>query len=246
LKIESKDPLHNINVDNFSKTTFKIRRITMKSLLLSLLSFCLFISFAAAQQDIKLPPVSAKIGMDLIQAMETRAAARGFDTKEVPIEAIATMLWAGNGIILEKGPKTVHGYDAVTSATNLYRYTTPWGWGEPYIKLYIILNSGIYEYLPQEHELKFIKDNKNSDDARGAGMIVVVADFNKITSSNSAVRDVAFVSAGSAAQNMYLAGAVYGIQTFTKVFISKKWLKKLLNLPDRVEPLVTLSLGYAK
>ncbi len=216
-----------------------------KILSLSILSFWLFISLAAAQENIKLPPINTKIGMDLIQAMETRAASRGFIKKNAPLEAISTMLWAGNGIILERGSKTVHGYDAVTSATNLYRYTTPWGWGKPYIKLYLILDTGIYEYLPQGHELKFIKENKDAGDAREAGTIIIAADFNKITSSHKEIRNVAFVSAGSAAQNIYLAGAVYNIQTFTKVFIGKKWLTKALDLPDNVEPMITLDFGYA-
>ena len=105
-----------------------------KTILLSFLFFGFLLSQALGQQNIKLPEVKAKLGMDVIQAMETRAASRSFDTKAVPIEVISTILWAGNGIILEKGPKTIHGYDAVTSATNLYRYTTPWGWGDPYIK----------------------------------------------------------------------------------------------------------------
>jgi len=152
----------------------------------------------------------------------------------------------GNGIILEKGSKTIHGYDAVTSATNLNRYTTPWGWERPYIKLYLILDQGIYEYLPQSHELKFIKSNPDSDDTRDAGMIVIAADFNQISSSHLDVRNVTFVSAGSAAQNIYLAASVHNIQTFTKVFISKKWLIKTLELSDKVEPLVTLAFGYAE
>ena len=213
---------------------------------LSLVVFLFFLSHAAGQQNIKLPEVKAKAGMDVIQAMETRAATRQFNTSEVSLEAISTILWAGNGIILKQGTKTVHGYDAVTSATNINRYTTPWGWEEPYIKLYLILKKGIYEYSPQEHELKFIKDNNSSDDSNSSGMIVIAADFNEIKSTHKEIRNVAFVSACSAAQNMYVAGAVYNIQMFTKVFISEKWLTKLLCLPDKVEPLVTLAFGYAK
>jgi len=210
------------------------------------LSLCLFYFFnihAAANENINLPNINATIGMDLIQAIETRSASRSFTKKKVPMEAISTMLWAGNGIILEKGSKTIHGYDAVTSATNLNRYTTPWGWERPYIKLYLILDQGIYEYLPQSHELKFIKSNPDSDDTRDAGMIVIAADFNQISSSHLDVRNVTFVSAGSAAQNIYLAASVHNIQTFTKVFISKKWLIKTLELSDKVEPLVTLAFG---
>ena len=213
---------------------------------LSLIVFLFFISQATGQQNIKLPEIKAKAGMDVIQAMETRSATREFNKKDVPLEVISTILWAGNGIILEKGSKTIHGYDAVTSATNLNRYTTPWGWEEPYLKLYLILKNGVYEYSPLEHELKFLKDNSSSDDEDNTAMIVIAADFNNIHSANKEIRNVAFVSAGSAAQNMYVAGAVYNIQMFTKVFISEKWLTKSLNLPNKVEPLITLAFGYTK
>jgi len=217
-----------------------------KIVILVLVGYIFIISPAAGQQSIKLPEVKTKIGMDVIQAMETRAASRGFTAEEVPMEAISTILWAGNGIILESGTKTVHGYDAVTSATNLNRYTTPWGWGNPYIKLYLVLKNGIFAYSPEDHELKFIKDNAGTIGSRAAGMIVIAADFNEIVSSHPDIRDVAFVSAGSAAQNMYVAGSVYNIQTFTKVFIDTKRLKKLLELPDTVEPLMTVAFGYAR
>ncbi len=214
-----------------------------KRILLSLLFFGCFLSSAAGQQNIKLPEMQAKAGMDVIQAMETRAASRGFNGEPIPMEAISTILWAGNGIILEKGPKTVHGYDAVTSATNLYRYTTPWGWGDPYIKLFLILKEGIYEYLPQEHELRFISDDGGSN---STGVIVIAADFNEMPGSNKDVKNVAFLSAGSAAQNMYVAGAVFNVQMLTQVSINKKRLKKQLELPDGVEPLATLTFGYAR
>ena len=193
-----------------------------KLVLLSFLFIGLFASHAAGQQNIKLPEVKAKAGMDVIQAMETRAASRSFDTKAVPIEAISTILWAGNGIILEKGAKTIHGYGALSSATNLYRYTTPWGWGSPYIKLYLVLKTGTYEYLSKEHELKFISDQSHSGYSNGFGEIVIAADFNEMPGSNKDVKNVAYLSAGSAAQNMYVAGAVYNIQMLTKVSINKK------------------------
>lgn len=216
-----------------------------KIVLLSLLFVSFFTSHATGQQNIKLPEVKAKAGMDVIQAMEIRAASRSFNGNTTSLEAISTILWAGNGIILEKGPKTVHGYDAVTSATNLYRYTTPWGWGDPYIKLYLILKEGTYEYLPKEHELKFILGDGGSGRSGAFGTIVIAADFDKMPSFNKDVKNVAFLSAGSAAQNMYVAGAVYNVQMLTQVSINKKKLKKQLKLPDKVEPLATLTFGHA-
>jgi len=86
-----------------------------------------------------LPKVSSKAGMDVVQAMESRAASRSYDGKEVPLKAISTILWAGYGIILESGDKTVHGYDAVSGATSQNRYTIPWGWGDPYLRVYLML-----------------------------------------------------------------------------------------------------------
>lgn len=207
---------------------------------------CLFAtSFAGAGQDIALPKIEAKIGMDVLQAMESRSASRSFSGGAVPLKAISTILWAGYGIILKSGNKTVHGYDALSGATSQNRYTIPWGWGNPYLKVYLSLADGVYEYLPEEHELKFISDNGNSGSSRAFGVIVIAADFNEMPSYNKDVKNVAFLSAGSAAQNMYVAGAVYNIQMLTQVSINKKQIKKNLNLPDNVEPLATLTFGYA-
>lgn len=218
----------------------------MKKICISVLMLLSLLTLNAyGKNDIQLPEVKGKAGMDVIQAIETRAASRSFTTEQIPLEALSTVLWAGNGIILERGSKTVHGYDAVTSATNLFRYTTPWGWEKPYITLHLILKSGIYKYSPKNHELKFIKPNKDAGTMREAGVIVISADFTKIHSSHPDARDVAVISAGSAAQNIYVAGAAYGIQTFTKVYIKKKLLGNILNLPADSEPLVTIGFGYA-
>ncbi|MBW1891404.1 MAG: nitroreductase family protein [Deltaproteobacteria bacterium] len=212
---------------------------------------CLFAaSFAGADQDIALPKIEAKIGMDVLQAMESRSASRSFSGGEVPLKVISAILWAGYGIILESGDKTVHGYDALSGATSQDRYTIPWGWGDPYLKVYLLLANGAYEYLPEKHKLKFVT-NKNLIDVSGSGgsdaygVIVIAADYNEMPSFNEEIRNVAFMSAGSAAQNMYVAGAVFKIQMLTQVSIPNKALKKRLNLPKSVEPLTILSFGYS-
>ncbi len=182
------------------------------------LSICLSILFLTsvvnASRDILLPKIVKKVGTDIIQAMETRAASRSFSEKKVSMEVISTILWAGGGVILKKGDKTIHGYDAISGATYRNRYTIPWGWGDPYLKVYLLLKTGAYEYLSKEHKLKFIND-KNLIDKSGSGgsdaygVIVIAADFNEMPGYNKDVKNVAFMSAGSAAQNMYVAGAVY-------------------------------------
>ena len=218
----------------------------MKIALIICLS-CLFTaSVGYTGQDITLPKIKAKIGMDVLQAMESRAASRSFSEREVSLKAISTILWAGYGIIVESGDKTVHGYDVLSGATSQNRYTIPWGWGEPYLKVYLLLAKGAYEYLPPEYKLKFVT-NKNLIDKSGSGaygMIVIAADYNEMPSFSEEVRNVAFLSAGSAAQNMYVAGAVYKIQMLTQVSISNQAIKTELNLAKGVEPLTILSFGY--
>ncbi len=213
---------------------------------------CLFAaSFAGAGQDIALPKTESKIRMDVLQAMESRSASRSFSGGEVPLKVISTILWAGYGVILESGDKTVHGYDALSGATSQDRYTIPWGWGDPYLNVYLLLSNGAYEYLPGEHKLKFIT-NKNLIDISGSGgsdaygVIVIAADYDEMPSFNEEIRNVAFMSAGSAAQNMYVAGAVFKIQMLTQVSIPNKAIKKGLNLPKGVEPLTILSFGYSE
>jgi len=77
-------------------------------------------------------------------------------------------------------------------------------------------------------------------------VIVIAADYNEMPSFNEEIRNVAFLSAGSAAQNMYVAGAVYKIQMLTQVSIPNQAIKNGLNLPKGVEPLTILSFGFSE
>lgn len=232
------------------------RSVKEEDVMKKMVVLCLFLvctlSVNAAEQSIALPKVEAKAGMDIVQAIETRTASRQYDGREVPLQAISTILWAGYGIILEEGEKTVHGYDAVSAATSRNRYSVPFGWGSPYLKVYLLLQNGAYAYVPEEHNLKFMTDknlikDSGSGDSNAYGVIVIAADFDKMPGGNNgSTRDVAFMTAGSVAQNMYIAGAVYNIQMLTQVSIKHKNIKNGLNLPKDVEPLTILSFGYSK
>lgn len=217
-----------------------------KLMIIILVSFTFLLA-----DDIILPQVKAEVEMDIIQAIETRAASRSYSEKEVSMEIISEMLWAGCGIILEKGNKTVHGYDAVTGATPRERYSIPWGWGSPYLKLYILLKTGAYEYLPKENKLRLITDNnliKSSGSAgSGAfGVFVIAVDYDDLGGKIGMHRDVAFMSAGSVAQNMSIIGTTYGIQMLQQVSIRKKNIVNNLNLSDEIDPIVIMPFGYSK
>ena len=222
----------------------------MKKTMLIIMLMVLFQIFLIAE-DINLPEVKAKAGMDIIQAIETRAASRRYLEKEVSMEIISEMLWAGCGIILDKGDKTVHGFDAVTSASNRERYSIPWGWGSPYLKLYVLLKTGAYEYLPKENKLKFITEQNlisksGSAGSDAFGVFVIAIDYDELGGKTGMKRDVAFMSAGSVAQNMSVIGAAHNIQMLQQVSIKEKKIIKNLNLPKEVAPIVIMPFGYSK
>ena len=213
---------------------------------------CLFAFYAEANQTLTLPEVKATAGMDILQAMERRAASRHFSNQTVSLENIATILWAGNGLILREGKKTIHGYDTVSGATENNRYTIPWGWSKPYLKVYLLIEKGAFEYMPVKHQLKCLVERNlietSGSNSFGAhGVIVIAADYDSMPDGKTAIsRDVAFLSAGSSAQNMVLAGSVFGIQMLTQVAFGAEEIRQELNLSGNIEPLTILSFGYSE
>ena len=174
-----------------------------------------------ADSDISLPAV-ARTDVDVIQALERRAASRRYSKKEVSLQAFAAILWAGDGIIKKTGEnRTIHGFDAVSAATNNVRHSVPWPWGRPYLELYVLLQYGAYVYIPEVHRLKFVNQKNlisgsGSSAANPYGVIVIAADFSQMPSMDrEMVSNVAFFTAGSAAQNMYTAGTIHGLQMLT-------------------------------
>ena len=222
----------------------------MKTIIIIALIVGIAIPGFGGEKKMVLPSVPVKSGMDVVEAIEKRATSRAYDGRRVSMEAIAAILWAGNGIILDKGYKTIHGFDAISGATSENRYTIPWGWGDPYLKIYLLLENGAWEYLPKGHRLRYITDRNlmaesGSDGAEASGVIMIAADLNQMPSYNQDVKNVAFLSAGSAAQNMYVVGAAYHVQMLTQVSFRNDRIIKGLELADNIEPLAILTFGYA-
>lgn len=205
---------------------------------------------SAEGKDINLPKVAANTGVDVIQAIEQRASTRSFSPKEVSMKIISPVLWAGYGIILKEGKKTVHGFDAISGATSSNRYSVPFGWEKPYIRLYLLMKSGAYEYLPKQHKLKFLsKENlivaSGIAATKASGAIIIAVDYSKMTGGkNETTQNVAYLTAGSVSQNMSVVGTAKKIQMLTQVYFNKKKLMYKLDMPRSVEPLAMVSFGY--
>ena len=129
------------------------------------------------------------------------------------------------------------------------RYSIPWGWGSPYLKLYVLLETGAYEYLPKENKLRFISSNNliRSSGSAGSGafgVFVIAVDYDALGGKTGMQRDVAFMGAGSIAQNMSVIGAVYGIQMLQQVSINAKSISNELKFDSDTSPIVIMPFGY--
>ena len=90
-------------------------------------------------KDIILPEPVKTGGMPLMDALSARKTDRTFSKEELPLEVVSNLLWAANGINRPNGNRTA------PSARNLKE-----------IKIFVVLPSGLYAYLPEENALKAI------------------------------------------------------------------------------------------
>ena len=201
---------------------------------------------------ILLPPIPKKIGMDIIEVIETRTGVRNFNGTNISMNKIGTILWAGTGLILVEGSKSVHGYDVISGATSKNRFAVPYAWGRSYLIAYIMLEQGAYRYDPLTHKLNYVT-NKNMLDECGAntteayGIILIVADFKELPKSDYQNNQfIAYLSAGNAIQNMCLAGTAMNVQMLIQTSMKKKFITKELKLKEEQVPLVILPFGHAK
>ncbi|MCP4137009.1 MAG: hypothetical protein GY754_38935 [bacterium] len=223
----------------------------MKKLTAIAIILLITLSFAvcAMAKDIILPELSTNAGMDIMQAIEQRASSRSFASQTVSLETIGAILWAGNGIIHKQGSKTAHGFDALSGATSQNRYSIPFGWESPYLRVYLLIKTGAYEYIPGKHQLRLLtKGNLISRSgtaaSNAAGVIILCADYGKLSGGKTnTTRDAALLTAGSAAQNMRIIGTAHKVQMLTQVYFSGAQLKKKLKIPGNVEPLALVSFG---
>lgn len=197
-------------------------------------------------QDITLKDPQAKSGLDLLDAIKARAAARSFVKRDIPVADLSTILWAGNGM---KGP------DAVSGASKAGR-TIPYSGDNAYINVYVLTSKGVYLYEPEK---KLLKQTSNGD-VRGqvtpeniptaALMVLFTYDFAKAPSflkSNPAMfREMSDGTASYAAENMMLAAAAFKLGTVVMYNIKPAAVAPVAKLGKGESPLFIVQFGYVQ
>jgi nitroreductase len=169
-----------------------------------------------------LPPPSFAPGASLEEALKKRRSARSFRDDALPLQTVATLLWAGCGM-----NRPAQGHRTSPSAHN---------WQE--VSILAVVAEGAYRYDPAGHRLLLV----DTQDLRGVtGLqdfvaaaplnLVYVADFTRMQDCPVAQRNF-FTGADAAfvAQNVSLCCAVMGLATVVRALIDRQALAAALKL----------------
>jgi len=217
--------------------------ISMKSgyiaLALFVLTFTAPFGFAEETKDISLPPRPKTTGVDLMTALEKRQSTRMYSSQPITMGDLSAILWAANGVNREDGKRTA-----------------PSAYGDQYIHIYVVTDSGSYLYNPLEHVLKYRMsfNTKSMLSAQkhvltASHVLVIVADQEKIPGyfiDKEIKMRWAHATAGAIAQNVYLMAAAKEIGTCIVGGINEQDIQKSLKLPKNFTPLYIMPLGYKR
>jgi len=199
-----------------------------------------------------LPKPAARLGMDVIVAIESRKSFKAFTGKQIREKDLSTILWSALGVTWRRGDKaSIHGVDATTGATLGERRATVYAY-EPTVKAYVLLSEGAFRYEPVEHALVKVSSNDLRDAATRqsfpgrAAVIILVADgelLGYLPGSEEDKLSWARTIAGLAAQNVYLAATALGHGTVLIWYVNRSSLAPALGLSERDRILYALPLG---
>ena len=202
-----------------------------------------FLFFASSSMaDISLPKPQQSGGDGIFKALKNRSS---FPKDNIPKKAISqqdlsTLLWAATGLNREKKG-----------------WTTPFGLGsEPYNRVYIIDNKGVFLYDWKNHALKEIsKENIKAQVAMQPFvaelpvLMVFVSDGDLLlakvgsTVGSNYAQSFPWIAAGAMTQNVYLAAASMNIGARYIASIKADVLKAKLRLKNNDAPLAIMAIG---
>jgi len=187
---------------------------------------------------IKLPEPNQNGPMSLEQTIAVRRSRRDFSPNQLTAEQIGQLAWAAQG-------QDVHSrYRTVPSAGATYP-----------LELFVVTGEGLFHYLPAGHSLEQLIGQdlraELASAAFGQGFIkaapltlVFSAQFKKTTKhyGRRGIRYV-YMEAGHAAQNVHLQAEALGLGSVAVGAFDDASVKKVLSLPDYLEPLYLVVVG---
>lgn len=198
---------------------------------------CFACVFAAEQAKlIALPAPRTEAGMPLMKALKMRSSAREFSPKEISLQTLSDLLWAGFGISRADGKRTA------PSARNMQE-----------IDIYVAKVDGLFRYNAKENALELI----SSEDIREATgkqdfvktapvNLIYVADLAKTEKAGARTDSWVAMDTGFIAENVYLFCASEGLVTVVRGMFDSEKLAKAMKLKPDQKITLTQTLGYPK
>lgn len=186
---------------------------------------------------VQLPKPSFPIGATLEKALAARHSSRMFRSDALPVETLATLLWAGCGVNRQET-----GHRTAPSARN---------WQE--IVVYTVMAEGAYQYDPIKHDLHLVsaadlREATGLQDFVGTAPLnlVYVADYARM--HDCKIDDRTFFAGADAAvvaQNVSLYCASAGLSTVIRALIDRQNLATALRLQPSEHIALAQTVGWA-
>ena len=203
-------------------------------------------------QPIPLPPPVFNGCGTVFEALTKRRTSRSISDRSIPVQILADMLWAAQGVNRADGPFGGPGR-TTGSASNSQE-----------ICIYVAMEGGIYLYEPDSYKLAPVVAGDSRALAIGPGQgksganapirLIYVVDLDRFKGAGfqepglydaEIQRSYYFVDTGLIAQNVYLAAASLGLASWFHN-CNKPALVKKLGLKPHQRALFGQTIGYAE
>ena len=200
-------------------------------------------------QPITLPEPAFNQGKTLFEALKMRKTSRSIRVKDIPLQILSDILWAGLGVNRVRGPLKGTGRTA-GSASNAQE-----------IDIYVAKEEGTYLYEPKSHQMTPVAagdiralaiDGQGGAGAKAPVRFIYVVDIDRFKDAGyqelglhdpEIQKSYYFVATGLIAQNVYLATSALGLGSWFHN-CNKLELAKALGLKPKQRALFGQTIGY--
>jgi len=199
------------------------------------------VAASPSPEEMALPEPRLKGEMSLEETLAQRRSVRSFTEEELTLEEISQLLWAAQGMTALWGGRTA------PSAGALYP-----------LEVYVATASGLYHYVPQEHEviieshddlrLKLWEAGLKQDAIRDAPAVFVITAVYERTEKKYGGRAERYVKleAGHACQNILLQTVALDLGAVPIGAFYDDQVQAALSLPPNHEPLYLIPVGHPR
>lgn len=198
----------------------------------------------ATGREVELPAPRLESTTSLEQALHQRRSMRSYGDAPLPLEELAQLLWAAQGITHPAG------YRTAASAGALYPLEVVVATGNV-----SDLPAGVYRYNPHQHTLRLVREGDIRKElgraaagqewiADGAAVIALAAVYERTTGRyGQRGRQYVHMETGIAYQNVHLQAVALGLGTVFVGAFDDDSIHAILQLTDEERPLCLMPIG---